>query len=117
PEPLFREFVGAATTHAGEEPADGGEIAAPDGDPEADRMDIGLSRSSERHACATAAWRFRRAAPPGPLACRPVGNERLYDTFVRLCEIRSPTGEGREGAETLAAELRAGGPEGGGDDG
>src|ERR1700755_3037075 len=35
------------------------------------------------------------------------GNERLYDTFVRLCEIRSPTGEEREGADTLAAELRA----------
>ena len=52
PEPLFREFVGAAATHAGEEPADGGEIAAPEGDPdqEADGMDIGISRSSERHA-------------------------------------------------------------------
>jgi CTP synthase len=52
PEPLFREFVGAAATHAGEEPADGGEIAAPDGDPdpEGDGMDIGISRSSERHA-------------------------------------------------------------------
>jgi tripeptide aminopeptidase len=35
------------------------------------------------------------------------GNERLYDTFVRLCEIRSPTGEEREVADTLAAELRA----------
>ncbi|HTT95602.1 MAG TPA: gamma-glutamyl-gamma-aminobutyrate hydrolase family protein, partial [Solirubrobacterales bacterium] len=52
PEPLFREFVGAAATHAGEEPADGGEIGAPDADPdpEADGMDIGISRSSERHA-------------------------------------------------------------------
>ena len=28
PEPLFREFVGAAATHAGEEPADGGETRA-----------------------------------------------------------------------------------------
>ncbi len=36
-----------------------------------------------------------------------MGNERLYDTFVRLCEIRSPTGEEREVADTLAAELRA----------
>ena len=35
------------------------------------------------------------------------GNSRLYDTFVRLCEIRSPTGEEREVADTLAAELRA----------
>ena len=52
PEPLFREFVGAAATHAGEEPADGGEIASRDGDPdpEGEGMDIGISRSSERHA-------------------------------------------------------------------
>jgi tripeptide aminopeptidase len=35
------------------------------------------------------------------------GNQRLYDTFVRLCEIRSPTGEEREVTDTLAAELRA----------
>ncbi len=35
------------------------------------------------------------------------GNQRLRDTFVRLCEIRSPTGEEREIADTLAAELRA----------
>jgi tripeptide aminopeptidase len=34
-------------------------------------------------------------------------NSRLYETFVRLCEIRSPTGEEREIADTLAAELRA----------
>jgi tripeptide aminopeptidase len=33
--------------------------------------------------------------------------ERLYETFVRLCEIRSPTGEEREIADTIAAELRA----------
>jgi tripeptide aminopeptidase len=33
--------------------------------------------------------------------------ERLHETFVRLCEIRSPTGEEREVADTLAAELRA----------
>jgi len=51
PEPLFREFVGAASKHAGEEPADGGEIASPEGDPDPDGegMDIGISRSSERH--------------------------------------------------------------------
>jgi tripeptide aminopeptidase len=35
------------------------------------------------------------------------GNRRLFETFVRLCEIRSPTGEEREIADTLAAELRA----------
>jgi tripeptide aminopeptidase len=35
------------------------------------------------------------------------GNSRLFDTFVRLCEIRSPTGEEREIADTIAAELRA----------
>ena len=35
------------------------------------------------------------------------GNARLHETFVRLCEIRSPTGEEREVADTCAAELRA----------
>jgi len=33
--------------------------------------------------------------------------ERLHETFVRLCEIRSPTGEEREVADTIAAELGA----------
>jgi tripeptide aminopeptidase len=33
--------------------------------------------------------------------------ERLLERFVRLCEIRSPTGEEREVADTLLAELRA----------
>ncbi|HYP56352.1 MAG TPA: M20/M25/M40 family metallo-hydrolase, partial [Solirubrobacterales bacterium] len=33
--------------------------------------------------------------------------ERLYERFVRLCEIRSPTGEEREVADTVLAELRA----------
>ena len=32
---------------------------------------------------------------------------RLNDLFVRLCEIRSPTGEEREVADTVIAELRA----------
>jgi tripeptide aminopeptidase len=32
---------------------------------------------------------------------------RLHDRFVRLCEIRSPTGEEREIADTVLAELRA----------
>lgn len=31
----------------------------------------------------------------------------LYERFVRLCEIRSPTGEEREVVDTIAAELRA----------
>jgi tripeptide aminopeptidase len=31
----------------------------------------------------------------------------LHETFVRLCEIRSPTGEEREVADTIVAELRA----------
>jgi CTP synthase len=48
PEPLFREFVGAATKHAGEVPAEGGEIGEPE--PETDGMDIGITRSSEHHA-------------------------------------------------------------------
>ena len=34
-------------------------------------------------------------------------SSRLHETFVRLCEIRSPTGEEREVADTVAAELRA----------
>jgi tripeptide aminopeptidase len=34
-------------------------------------------------------------------------SSRLFETFVRLCEIRSPTGEEREVADTAAAELRA----------
>lgn len=33
--------------------------------------------------------------------------DRLHETFVRLCEIRSPTGEEREVADTVLAELRA----------
>jgi tripeptide aminopeptidase len=33
--------------------------------------------------------------------------ERLHETFARLCEIRSPTGEEREVADTILAELRA----------
>ena len=33
--------------------------------------------------------------------------ERIHETFVRLCEIRSPTGEEREVADTILAELRA----------
>jgi len=42
--------------------------------------------------------------------------ERLHETFVRLCEIRSPTGEEREVADTIVAELRALGLEVGEDD-
>jgi tripeptide aminopeptidase len=34
-------------------------------------------------------------------------SSRLHETFVRLCEIRSPTGEEREVTDTVAAELRA----------
>ena len=33
--------------------------------------------------------------------------ERLHETFVRLCEIRSPTGEEREVADSITAMLRA----------
>jgi len=33
--------------------------------------------------------------------------ERLHERFIRLCEIRSPTGEEREVADSLIAELRA----------
>ncbi len=34
-------------------------------------------------------------------------SSRLHERFIRYCEIRSPTGEEREIADTLAAELRA----------
>jgi tripeptide aminopeptidase len=34
-------------------------------------------------------------------------SSRLHETFVRLCEIRSPTGEEREIADSISAELRA----------
>jgi tripeptide aminopeptidase len=44
------------------------------------------------------------------------GSDRLLETFVRLCEIRSPTGEEREIADTVTAELRAMGYEVGEDD-
>ena len=33
-------------------------------------------------------------------------SDRLHDRFVRLCEIRSPTGSERAVADTVAAELR-----------
>ena len=36
-----------------------------------------------------------------------VETSRLHETFVQLCEIRSPTGEEREVADTIAAELGA----------
>jgi tripeptide aminopeptidase len=41
---------------------------------------------------------------------------RLHERFVRLCEIRSPTGEEREIADTVLAELRALGLEASEDD-
>ncbi len=43
PEPMFREFVGAAAEHAGEDPAHGRELAEPEG------ADIGISRSGTEH--------------------------------------------------------------------
>jgi tripeptide aminopeptidase len=36
-----------------------------------------------------------------------VEGSRLHERFVRYCEVRSPTGEEREIADTLTAELRA----------
>jgi CTP synthase len=43
PEPLFREFVGAAATHAGERPADGGALEPVE---DAAGSDVGVPRSS-----------------------------------------------------------------------
>src|SRR5688572_30794931 len=46
PEPLFREFVGAAARHAGERPADGGEIDAEDvAEADAEDADVSVRRS------------------------------------------------------------------------
>ena len=42
PEPLFREFVGAAATHAGERPADGGAIEPAE---DAEESDVGVRHS------------------------------------------------------------------------
>ena len=42
PEPLFREFVGAAARHAGERPADGGELP----EAEAQDSDVGVRQSA-----------------------------------------------------------------------
>jgi tripeptide aminopeptidase len=46
-----------------------------------------------------------------------VNSDRLHERFVRYCEVRSPTGEEREIADTLTAELRAMGLEVSEDDG
>jgi CTP synthase len=43
PEPLFREFVGAAARHAGEKPADGAEL---DSAEDAEQSDVGVRRSA-----------------------------------------------------------------------
>ncbi|HYC80248.1 MAG TPA: CTP synthase, partial [Solirubrobacterales bacterium] len=43
PEPLFREFVGAAATHAGEEPADGAELES--AEESAADSDVGVRRT------------------------------------------------------------------------
>jgi CTP synthase len=43
PEPLFREFVGAAARHAGERPVDGGELESA-GD--AESSEVGVRQSS-----------------------------------------------------------------------
>ena len=95
PEPLFREFVGAAATHAGEEPADGGELESAEESP---RIPTSACAAPAEHPAAVrlASRRWRRST-----------STRLYETFARLCEIRSPTGEEREVADTVAAELRA----------
>ena len=46
PEPLFREFIGAAARHAGERPADGGEIAAEaEARPDSEDADVSVRRA------------------------------------------------------------------------
>ena len=48
----------------------------------------------------------RGEGPAGPvaLAC-PVVEDRLHERFVDLCEVRSPTGEERELADTVIAPV------------
>ncbi len=46
PEPLFREFVGAAVRQAGERPVDGGELEAVDEQGETVEDDVHLRRSA-----------------------------------------------------------------------
>src|SRR4029079_10662846 len=60
---------------------------------------------------------LRLSAPaPFPVSLSPVEGSRLHERFVRYCEVRSPTGEEREIADTLAAELGGMGLEGTEDD-
>ena len=92
PEPLFREFVGAAA--APRRRAPGRRRRARDAAEEA--------RRAATSASAASAERPQVAADS--LSRRGRGCTRR---FVRLCEIRSPTGEEREVADTIAAELRA----------
>jgi tripeptide aminopeptidase len=44
--------------------------------------------------------------PTTRLRCVNASEQRLRDRFIRLCEIRSPTGEERQVADAVAAELR-----------
>ncbi len=72
PEPLFREFVGAAARQAGERPADGGELEAAE--------EIERVASSQRPP---------RAEPSRSLSRRELTAAR--DASSGYCEIRSPT--------------------------
>ena len=82
PQPLFREFVGAAAGARARARARGGAVGATPSEP--------LPRDSHASSCGR------------PQAER----ERLRADFVRLCEIESPSRRERAVADCVAAELR-----------
>ena len=96
PEPLFREFVGAA---------------AQPGWANGRRRRRDRRCRGDRLAAEPAVRGRRPRRPPAarrsPCSLLPMEG-RLHQRFVRYCEVRSPTGEEREVADTLAGGARAG---------
>ena len=92
PEPLFREFVGAAARHAGERPADGAEL--PEAEEQRHRHPAHrLSLASDRgQSLAFSAWRgcTRRSSGFARSAARPGRSARS--------PTRSPPSCGRSGS-------------------
>ena len=104
PEPLFREFIGAAVgTRAA--PADDGELPDPEAAERSDDVSVAV-RPTPAALPLRRDLQSRRSALRLEVTSLP-GVERLHETFVRLCEIRSPTGEEREVADSITAMLRA----------
>ena len=85
PQPLFRDFVGAAVERARER--------APEVEPSVRAEQLRWTLDARRRASSAAE------------------RERLLADFVRLCEIESPSRRERAMADAVAAELRAAGLE------